>query len=1006
MRVEVGEGFVPSARQLEAIEAPLGPVLVLAGPGSGKTLCLIERIRFLIERHGFAPTRICAVTFTNKAAEEIGDRLKGLGHRAQGVKRGTLHALCAEILRDHGEWVGVRRGFGIADEDYQRGVLRRLGVWERRRGPLLVSFGRQRAGQAALSPGDLAILHRYRDYLEQRNLLDFDDLVVQTAELLERYEEIAGLVAGRWDYLLVDEFQDLNPRQYAVVRLLAERHRNLFAVGDDEQSVYSWAGADPRVLRDFLNDFRLDRKLVLDENWRTARQIFGAARRLLQHNPPLFEEKLLRAERGSEHPVRVLGFGDDASEARWLLEDLVADQRSSGLPWGEYGVLYRTHEVGETLEAALLGGGLPCRLAAGRALADDPVVRYLIAALRVIAAPGDSLRQEEFVRVVLPSLLWARIVSEAEHRKAEPLAWMGIVAKRLGKADEDAKKIRRADSALQNLPALASRHESLAGLIEELLSHRVGEYRTALEDRHEELSDPVAHPVVVKLAGRLEGALHGRRRVVLPRLGGLEIALSGMLMRAGLTAYRYGEPGTASTVSPRPSTRPEVPVNGEPEIVIGPEDGGPCGLALGLFKALQLIHTGTLRDTFRDFVTVDVETSDFDRAKCEIIELGAVRVRNGEAVAEYQQLIQPRGPIAEAARQVHGITPEEVQNQPMLEEAWSAFRGFCGDDILVAHNGNGFDFPILRRAEQECGPAAGQQSGRDMVTYDSLPLARDLHPGSRRLGDLAHALGIEPGQAHRALGDARTLALVFPRLQAEKVARARKTALAYLLDYLGLALVLSDPDTLPPEADELLEVAKAFALGRYSDCLDHYRLERTAPPSPPEASGAPSLEEVIERLGGQRKLVQYRREKRADERYPAAMARLRRLLGGGMTPGESLGDQLRAFLDRIALSRSDAAEPDADLPNRVNLLTLHSTKGLEFSRVYIVGVEDGQLIRIDRDGHGPADSDLQESRRLLYVGMTRAKDRLVLTRVERRRGFPTGGYRFLSEMGFKPQPPD
>jgi DNA helicase-2/ATP-dependent DNA helicase PcrA len=115
---------------------------------------------------------------------------------------------------------------------------------------------------------------------------------------------------------------------------------------------------------------------------------------------------------------------------------------------------------------------------------------------------------------------------------------------------------------------------------------------------------------------------------------------------------------------------------------------------------------------------------------------------------------------------------------------------------------------------------------------------------------------------------------------------------------------------------------------------------------------------------------------------------------------------LRDFLDRIALSRSDAAEQDAELPNRVNLLTLHSTKGLEFSRVYIVGVEDGQLIRIDRDGQGPADSELQESRRLLYVGMTRAKDRLVLTRAERRRGTPTGGHRFLSEMGLRPQPPD
>jgi DNA polymerase-3 subunit epsilon len=693
----------------------------------------------------------------------------------------------------------------------------------------------------------------------------------------------------------------------------------------------------------------------------------------------LFDEKVLRAERESEHAVSVVGFADEHAEARWLLADLVADQSSSGLPWGEYGVLYRRHEIGDALEAELLCAGIPCRLAAGRALQDDPVVRYLVAALKVIVDPADPLRQEAFARVVLPPTAWAGIVSEAERKKQEPLVLMRTVAKRAGRDVEDAKKLRRADYALQNLPALARRHQTLAGLVEELLSQRVGTYKTVLEDRHDELSDPLSDPAIVALADRLRGAQHGRKRVWLPRLGGLELALSGLLLRAGVTSAAYLD-------------GKELPR--DDDVIITPEDGGGSALAFGVFKALQLVHTGALRDAFRDFVAVDLETTDRDTATCDIVELGAVRVRDGKVVDEYHQLVRPRAPMTEGARQTHGITDEALRDQPTLELVWPAFRAFSGEDILVAHNGNGFDFPILRRVGKDL------PGGGDFVSFDSLPLARDLHPGSRKLGDLAHAFGIELGEAHRAHQDAQALALVFLRLQAEKLARARKTALVHLLDYLGLAFALSDGKTFTDEAMGLLSVAYAFALGRYSDCLEHYRLERSSP----GAVDAPSMDEVIRRLGGRRKMEQYRKERRADDRYPAAMARLRRLLD--MASGESLADQLRGFLDRVALSRSDAAEKDPDLPHRVNLLTLHSTKGLEFSRVYIVGAEDAQLPGMLKDGREPPDDELQEARRLLYVGMTRAKDRLVLTRAERRKDLSTGGHRFLDEMGFRPRPAD
>src|SRR5207244_3118333 len=199
--------FDPLPQQRLAIEAPLGPVLVVAGPGAGKTFCLIARINHLINTRGLAPERICAVTFTNRAAEEIAVRLEHtLGDRAEGVTRGTIHALCLALLREHAE------------------------------------------------------------------------AVVRT------HGDIADAIAARWDYLLVDEFQDVNAVQYDLLKRLAAPHGNFFAVGDDEQSIFTWTGADPYVLVRFSRDYEIDRPIVLDKNCRCSRQIFETARRVLAQN--------------------------------------------------------------------------------------------------------------------------------------------------------------------------------------------------------------------------------------------------------------------------------------------------------------------------------------------------------------------------------------------------------------------------------------------------------------------------------------------------------------------------------------------------------------------------------------------------------------------------------------------------------------------------------------------------------------------------------------------------
>src|SRR5881397_81260 len=200
--------FDPLPQQRLAIEAPLGPVLVVAGPGAAKTFCLIARINHLVGTLGVAPERICAVTFTNRAAEEIALRLKHtLRDRGDAITRGTIHALCLALLREHTEAAGLRKGFGVADELYQKVILGRLHVPLEQRGPLLNRFGRHRVQSYELTVDDARLYREYTAWLAHRNMLDFDDLVTKAEELLRTGGDVADAIAARWDYLLVDEFR-------------------------------------------------------------------------------------------------------------------------------------------------------------------------------------------------------------------------------------------------------------------------------------------------------------------------------------------------------------------------------------------------------------------------------------------------------------------------------------------------------------------------------------------------------------------------------------------------------------------------------------------------------------------------------------------------------------------------------------------------------------------------------------------------------------------------------
>ena len=946
-----------SPQQQRAVTAPIGPVLVLAGPGAGKTRCLHLRIEHLIRCYAAEPARICAVTFTNKAAQEIRDRLRAsLGETAAALTLGTIHALCQEILKPNAELAGLPPGYGIADEKHQAMILARLGVRPQRHSQLLILFGRSRLEGRPLTEGDSALLARYTETLRRERLIDYDEILQLTRDLLSRNPALLERCQARWDHLLVDEVQDLDPAQYTILRLLAERHRSLFAVGDDDQSIFSWRGADPRIILRLSRDFAIDDPIVLDLNWRCSTEIFDTARRILPPGELLFS-KQIRAVKPSRYPIRVLSFRNETEETRWIVADILEDLAASGLPRGRYGVLYRRHLTGETLEDAFLTAGIPCQTSRGRALIDDPVVDQLATSLRIAIGSATGLEIERLARDVLDESVVAAILATPA---PSFLARLRHYASLPG--NPNARPCWRLLYHIDNLRGLVAIHtappgrlpataHTLESLLDAILALGVGEYRSVLDRHAAALSDPEECEPARALARRLLNAA----TLCLPRSGGVEVPAAVMLRK----------------------TLPALPVEYAPA---APDT--PLPDILTLFKALQLATSRRHRPFLTEFVAFDTETTGNDPATCEVVELAAVRVRDGRIVGRFQQLVKPACPVSPGAARIHGYTDAALASQPPFDQVWPRFRAFAGPSVLVAHNGFRFDLPVLKRLS---APLGGMD---DMPVFDTLPLARSLFNSGNSLSALAARFGIDPGRGHHALDDSICLAQVFIRLQDEHLRRARVTSLAHLLDCLAAGLALEARPDLSPEAQILFEAGRRQAFRHHSTILETYRQEH--------APGSITPEELERRLGGSEFRDQVRKQRAPDERFPELYQRLRTLAEACHAP--QLPDAARLFLDRLALSRSDGAETD---PHRVALLTFHATKGLEFSRVYLVGIEDNEV-----PGYYPLadqiDAEIREARRLVYTAMTRAEDRLTITRCRTRNGRNSGGSRFLDEMGLSP----
>jgi DNA helicase-2/ATP-dependent DNA helicase PcrA len=402
-------------QQHTAITAPDGPVMVLAGPGSGKTRVLSHRVAWLIRERDIVPHRIMAVTFTNKAAREMRSRIEGLlGGRLRGLSIGTFHAICAQILRREADFItSLRQDYVIYDTSDQLSLVkqslgdlnmddkrfpatRMLNLISRAKNELIEPQYYRAESYFAEAAG--RVYERYMELLEANNAADFDDLLMRVALLLGENEEVRERYQGRYDHVLVDEFQDTNMAQYVLLRHLADGHKNIFCVGDPDQSIYTWRGADYRNIQRFDEDFAAARTILLEQNYRSTQIILDAAMAVIDKNPGRTPKKLFTDRESGSKPILYEAY-DEADEARFVVDTIATLTATGEAEPGGCAVMYRTNAQSRILEDAFMRAGLPYKLVGATRFYARREIKDMLAFLRVIYNPEDSVSLMRIINV-------------------------------------------------------------------------------------------------------------------------------------------------------------------------------------------------------------------------------------------------------------------------------------------------------------------------------------------------------------------------------------------------------------------------------------------------------------------------------------------------------------------------------------------------------------------------------------------------------------------------------
>lgn len=473
-------------QQREAVLAVDGPVLVVAGPGTGKTRTLTVRLGYLLSAHRVSPQRLLAVTFTTRAAREMATRLRqAVGEPAERICLGTFHSVCLQLLQSHGDCLDLAVDFGVCDRRDQLtlvdDILRQFRLRQEQSGAQQILKALSLARNQSLDPesalatqGLLEIYRAYRKRLRKHGLLDFDDLLTLSVTLLESFPDIRERVCDQYAYISVDEYQDVNPLQYRFLRLVAGPRPSLWVVGDADQAIYAFRGAEVENFLRFEQDFPGSRVIRLEQGYRSSPQIVTAANQVITHNTTRMS-LTLRTDNPAGPPIRLVSLPDEKAEAAWVvreieehvggtshyqhykgrLKDTVSQRQRS---FRDFAILFRLNALSKPLQEALARSGIPYRSVGGNRVFDRKAVTDLMAYLRVVRRPDDDISLGRILNIPprgLGAQTRAALQTESE-RRGVPLCQ--ILQK------------------FHNLPTLQTKTvKELLGLLQELRDNMAGQ---------------------------------------------------------------------------------------------------------------------------------------------------------------------------------------------------------------------------------------------------------------------------------------------------------------------------------------------------------------------------------------------------------------------------------------------------------------------------------------------------------------------------------------------------
>ena len=1017
-------------KQVEAVKHKSGPMLVIAGPGTGKTKVITHRIAYLIRQHGIKPESILAITFTNKAAQEMQDRVSdeiGEPH-SSNIKVSTFHAFCVKVLRNHAHHIGLSENFVIFDQEIQDEIFAEV-VKELNLNPYdyplwllrnAISEAKCKLDSVTnvtnvtdvtdgihIDPDIIAgiddpdaeanlksAFKTYQSKLAEYNALDFDDLLTKTVELFEQTPEVQQIYHKEISHILVDEYHDVNKVQYRLLQLLcAPPEHNLMVVADADQSIYSWRGSNPQYIDKFKSDFT-PQIVKLDDHYRCSGTILRAAQEVIAQNTTRQTQHTLIPHKGEGRDIYHYTFNTSVEEARSIIKIIQNLIKQRNVSYRDIAIFYRTHRLADVLTEELIRAEIKFQRIRPTNSFDDKNLKGIFSYLCFIQwkLPRDLESAMNFPEKRIDDLTWVRLKWLAQRNELELVELL----KNIEKYPKDVGPLTR-----RNVHRFWEQLEELADDIEgekvdkivQKLFARLDLFRSpyrakelsVIENQSEMSNLGLAQDVLYSALDRGEPiqitasygideycAAHIVRETLktyldqniqiqfLPRELNNELILNGNAVNLLIGDFdEFGENGTKARTILIGST------NSEQSDVI--QLGSSEIRSIAALKLCQRLLSRFETPNMADMVIYDLETTGVNPKNANIVEIAAKRLNViGNEVEQHYRLVKPPGGyIHPSVTRIHGISTEDVKDAPSIEMVLPEFCSFIQDRILIGHNITQYDNPILERDLKE-------YLNRSLLNpyYDTLVTARKLLPRQRRgIEALAEKFGIEHKKLHRAIEDVEVNRKIFKELIKIDLQKREVKSLTEFLPFVGVSILAKtdaadESDTLT-EASAFLNAAKRFVKTHHSTLPDDLPFDSTE---------KEQIEEFIDQLKQSDAPIL-----REDTEWIEAKSKFRNLHVQFEKVG--YGNSLSDFLDyQKLLTNFDEID---DKTEQITLMTLHAAKGTEFPVVFIIGMEEGSFPMWKS---GITQEDIEEERRLFYVGMTRAEDQLYLSSTIYRHG--------------------